>query len=85
MPKFTQPTYSGETYQTGAENLAKFIGISVSTLRKVYLPNMKQVGAVIELCSGRPPRNRIRWLPSRIIRYLEMWQAEKYRINHSVK
>jgi hypothetical protein len=76
------PTYEGETYETGAENLAKFIGISPGTLRKVYLPNMKEVGAVIELTSGRPPRKHLKWLPSRVVHYFELWQAEKYRIEH---
>ncbi len=74
--------YQGEVYQSGIASLLKFLGMSESTLRRNFLDNMKQVGAVIEWREGRPPRKVLLWLPSRVTHYLELWQAEKYKIEH---
>jgi len=71
-----------ECAQIGAKALAKFLSIPLDTVKRRLIPHMKEIGIVIEWTMERPPRKRLLWFPSMVMRYMGLMQVEKWKKDH---
>jgi len=71
-----------ECARIGAKALAEFLSIPLDSVKHNLLPDMKRDGVVLEWIMDRPPRKRLIWWPSVVIRYMALLQREKYAREH---